>query len=767
MQYDALQLAVHEEVAKGKGNIAVQATAGSGKTTTILGALNRVPRFKRTVFLSFSKAIVEELKARVPAHVRACTLHSLGCRFVLNKFKGVRIEEDKYFKKALANIPKKEVNKDAFKKCYRIQDICNYARMTLTPFEQQPFRDMCNYFSIDWDVETIEEAISLLKEYTKLKSLTVIDFTDMIYLPAVYPDELVNDKFDYIFLDEAQDTNRCQLQFIEQIQKPGCRLISVGDHRQCQPKGTKVLLSNGEYKVIEKLKVGDKIIGYNISDGSGYKKTPIVEKIQKRRFDGYLTVIESENNISKYTPEHICLARFNPKYQNCQALYLMERNGYFRIGITSLWGHRNNSVTMRARQENADKFWILKVYEDKRQAFLDEQYYSYSYGIPQLRFKDNYTGLYYQQELDQLWGRFSKDGLKFNAEALLNIFNRDIHYPLWERGKSNYFSKNHIRPINACNLIAKYMQVVVYDKNFKQKIFRGARIGLKYCDFKLKYEQYTGYVYSLQVSHYQNYVGDNILTHNCIYSFAGNDIYSFQRITERPNTKALPLTVSYRVPRKGVELAQTIYPDDIQAHPNAIEGVVRQGSEGEIAPGDMVICRNTKPLISLFFNLIERGIKSYVVGKDLEKGLAQLAEGIATNDKKKTVENAYKKLDTLHDELVELGIVNPTSHPKYISMQERIEIVLLILNKLEKAVDLVDKIHEIFHEDKKSVKLLSVHRSKGMECDRVFFIERYNGEKLCPSKWAIQDWEKLQERNLLFVAYTRFKKEFVFLNYED
>lgn len=93
--------------------------------------------------------------------------------------------------------------------------------------------------------------------------------------------------------------------------------------------------------------------------------------------------------------------------------------------------------------------------------------------------------------------------------------------------------------------------------------------------------------------------------------------------------------------------------------------------------------------------------------------------------------------------------------------------MLLILNKLEKAVDLVDKIHEIFHEDKKSVKLLSVHRSKGMECDRVFFIERYNGEKLCPSKWAIQDWEKLQERNLLFVAYTRFKKEFVFLNYED
>jgi ATP-dependent exoDNAse (exonuclease V) beta subunit len=33
-----------------------------------------------------------------------------------------------------------------------------------------------------------------------------------------------------------------------------------------------------------------------------------------------------------------------------------------------------------------------------------------------------------------------------------------------------------------------------------------------------------------------------------------------------------------------------------------------------------------------------------------------------------------------------------------------------------------------------------------------------------PSKWARQDWQKEQERNLMYVAYTRAKRHLVFIN---
>jgi hypothetical protein len=55
-----------------------------------------------------------------------------------------------------------------------------------------------------------------------------------------------------------------------------------------------------------------------------------------------------------------------------------------------------------------------------------------------------------------------------------------------------------------------------------------------------------------------------------------------------------------------VALAQSVYPEVIEAHPDSPEGVVRRGDLMEAEPGDMVICRNTKPLISAFFDFILR-----------------------------------------------------------------------------------------------------------------------------------------------------------------
>jgi len=60
--------------------------------------------------------------------------------------------------------------------------------------------------------------------------------------------------------------------------------------------------------------------------------------------------------------------------------------------------------------------------------------------------------------------------------------------------------------------------------------------------------------------------------------------------------------------------------------------------------------------------------------------------------------------------------------------------------------------------------LSTIHKAKGLEADRVFLLQ----PELIPSKFAVEDWEIEQEQKLLFVAYSRPKKELIFIkNYLD
>lgn len=82
------------------------------------------------------------------------------------------------------------------------------------------------------------------------------------------------------------------------------------------------------------------------------------------------------------------------------------------------------------------------------------------------------------------------------------------------------------------------------------------------------------------------------------------------------------------------------------------------------------------------------------------------------------------------------------------------------LKETERTVPaLVRKIEGLFSDDeeegRKVLTLATLHKLKGAEYDRVFF---YRPE-LCPSKWARQEWQQLQEQNLMYVGFTRARLE--------
>jgi superfamily I DNA/RNA helicase len=62
------------------------------------------------------------------------------------------------------------------------------------------------------------------------KDTNRIDFDDMIWFPFVH--NLALNKYDYVFIDEAQDLNLAQIDLAVRSCAPGGRVISVGDQNQ-------------------------------------------------------------------------------------------------------------------------------------------------------------------------------------------------------------------------------------------------------------------------------------------------------------------------------------------------------------------------------------------------------------------------------------------------------------------------------------------------------------------------------------------------------
>jgi hypothetical protein len=58
---------------------------------------------------------------------------------IMARFKGVKVNENKYFKLSLEHFEKR--TKKAIQKAFGMQDICNLARLTLTPFNEASYRN--------------------------------------------------------------------------------------------------------------------------------------------------------------------------------------------------------------------------------------------------------------------------------------------------------------------------------------------------------------------------------------------------------------------------------------------------------------------------------------------------------------------------------------------------------------------------------------------------------------------------------------------------
>lgn len=249
-------------------------------------------------------------------------------------------------------------------------------------------------------------------------------------------------------------------------------------------------------------------------------------------------------------------------------------------------------------------------------------------------------------------------------------------------------------------------------------------------------------------------VGD---VRQAIYGFCGGDADSFNKLKSSPNTITLPLSICYRCDKNIIKLAQDIVPQ-IQWREGADEGVVDRNAKIEdVKSGDMILCRVTAPLVRLGMRYISQGIKANIKGRDIGINLINLIR----KTKKKTMEgvlyNLELELEKIAHKVMERTHCNKEEakeSPLYQFHLDKIQSLKALSGDLKTPQAVINRIEKIFSDEQEGIILSTVHKSKGLEADRVFII----CEDKLPLKWAMKvDWMAEQEWNLVYVTITRAK----------
>jgi DNA helicase-2/ATP-dependent DNA helicase PcrA len=220
----------------------------------------------------------------------------------------------------------------------------------------------------------------------------VVDFAELLLrsyeLLRDVPDlgAYYRERFRHLLVDEFQDTNGIQYEWLKQlVGKTGAAFV-VGDDDQCLAAGTPVTMGDGITKPIEAVLPGEQVMSsYGCGD---FRPATVTERFVKPRRGTMICIHLRSGRVLKSTPEHTHFAGYVlGETPQTYFLYLMHRQGIgYRLGTSQVYtkGQARPIVgfRLRAAQERADAAWIIRTHATENQARLDEMLCSLRYGLP-------------------------------------------------------------------------------------------------------------------------------------------------------------------------------------------------------------------------------------------------------------------------------------------------------------------------------------------------------------------------------------------------
>lgn len=237
-------------------------------------------------------------------------------------------------------------------------------------------------------------------------------------------------------------------------------------------------------------------------------------------------------------------------------------------------------------------------------------------------------------------------------------------------------------------------------------------------------------------------VGDSC---QAIYGFRGAHEDSMQKLQQTFDMKELQLSISFRCPKAVVKAAQWRAPH-MKAPEWAKEGEVKglgNWSVNDLPEHAAIICRNNAPLFSMAIRLLRNGRTSEIGNADVGKQILKILQKLG--DKKLPQAEVLEAIARWKEK--EKAKVKKRAFGKVEDQAECLRIFA------EQGATLGDAIAYATHllNSQGPLKLMTGHKSKGLEFDHVFFLD----EQL------VGDSE--QDPNLRYVIQTRSKETLTYV----
>lgn len=242
-----------------------------------------------------------------------------------------------------------------------------------------------------------------------------------------------------------------------------------------------------------------------------------------------------------------------------------------------------------------------------------------------------------------------------------------------------------------------------------------------------------------------------------IMGFAGSSVDAFPSMARRLGERSegcltLPLSCCFRCPTSHLDLARILVPH-IRPTPDAPTGILEDATPEQLLqrsePGDLVLCRNTAPLIELAFAFIAARKPCMVRGRSIGDGLTALVKRLRAT----SISGLLTAIQRWYSEQIEnLQSPDGAASEELQQATDKHHALMVLASDCDTIEEVYSTISSLFSDADPTTRvcLSTVHRAKGLEAPRVWLYE----PGLMPSRPGQQ-----QELNLLYVALTRSKRE--------
>jgi DNA helicase-2/ATP-dependent DNA helicase PcrA len=244
-----------------------------------------------------------------------------------------------------------------------------------------------------------------------------------------------------------------------------------------------------------------------------------------------------------------------------------------------------------------------------------------------------------------------------------------------------------------------------------------------------------------------------------IYGFRGASTNALDMLKAELGADEFPLTVTRRCPKAVVSMAKALVPD-FTAADDAPDGTVDtldlNKILSEVKPGNFILSRTNAPLVGLCLKLVANDIPARVRGRNIGDNLIAMVE----KAKAKDLNDVSNYLDKWEAKQMKRAATLPEEKADRLvsDVQDKRQTLDTLIGAVDTVKELISKIDAMFSDnpDIKAVMLSTVHKSKGLEADRVFLLES-----------TFRASKGIEDDNIRYVALTRAKSHLTLVQGES